>query len=61
MADIVVALMSVRAIADVCDTKSSRPSSRFLELVLDGFRPGHPEVARDPLTVAQLDRILRKR
>lgn len=61
VADIVVALMSVRAIADVCDTKSSRPSLRFLELVLDGFRPGHPVVGRDPLTVVQLDRILRKR
>jgi AcrR family transcriptional regulator len=59
--DIVVALMSVRAIADVCDTKSSKPSLRFLELVLDGLRPGHAPVDQAPLTVAQLDRILRRR
>ena len=61
VSDIVVVLMSVRSIADVCDTKSSKPSRRFLELLLDGLRPGHDPVAHDPLTVAQLDRILRRR
>jgi AcrR family transcriptional regulator len=61
VSDIVVVLMSVRSIADVCDTKSSKPSRRFLELLLDGLRPGHDPVAHDPLTVAQLDRILRQR
>jgi AcrR family transcriptional regulator len=61
VADIVVVLMAVRSIADVCDTKSSKPSLRFLELLLDGLRPGHPAPAHDPLTVAQLDRILRGR
>ena len=60
--DIVVALMSVRAIADVCDTGRSTPSSRFLELVLDGLRPGpSPPAQGEALTVAQLDRILRQR
>ena len=31
VADIVVVLMAVRSIADVCDTKSLKPSLRFLE------------------------------
>ena len=53
--------MSVRSIADICDTKTSKPSRRFLELLLDGLRPGHDPVAHDPLTIAQLDRILRRR
>jgi AcrR family transcriptional regulator len=59
--DLVMTLMSVRAIADVCDTKSSKPSLRFLELVLDGLRPGHDPVAQPALTVAQLDKILKHR
>ena len=61
VADIVVVLMAVRSIADVCDTKSSKPSLRFLEFVLDGLRPGHRAPVHDPLTIAQLDRILRGR
>ena len=62
VADLVVLLMAVRSIADVCDTKSSKPSLRFLELGLDGLRPGHQApVAHDPLTITQLDRILRGR
>jgi AcrR family transcriptional regulator len=61
VSDVVMVLMSVRSIADICDTKSSKPSRRFLELLLDGLRPGHDPVAHDPLTVAQLDRILRGR
>ena len=61
VADIVVVLMAVRSIADVCDSKSSKPSLRFLELLLDGLRPGHAAPAHDPLTIAQLDRILRQR
>lgn len=61
VADIVVVLMAVRSIADVCDTKSSKASLRFLELLLDGLRPGHGALAHDPLTIAQLDRILRYR
>jgi AcrR family transcriptional regulator len=61
VSDVVVVLMAMRSIADVCDTKSSKPSLRFLELLLDGLRPGHEPPAHDPLTVAQLDRILRRR
>ena len=59
--DLLVTLMSVRSIADVCDTRSSKPSLRFLELVLDGLRPGHEPVAQSALTVAQLDKILKHR
>jgi AcrR family transcriptional regulator len=60
--DIVVGLLSVRAIADVCDTAGARPSLRFLELMLDGFRPGAPTgPERRALTVAQLDCWLRRR
>jgi AcrR family transcriptional regulator len=61
VADIVMVLMAVRSIADVCDSKSSKPSLRFLELLLDGLRPGHEAPVHDPLTIAQLDRILRRR
>jgi AcrR family transcriptional regulator len=61
VADIVVVLMAVRSIADVCDSKSSKPSLRFLELLLDGLRPGHEAPSHGPLTIAQLDRILRHR
>jgi AcrR family transcriptional regulator len=59
--DLVMVLLSVRSIADVCDTASSRPSLRFLELLLDGLRPGHAPVAVPALTLAQLDRILARR
>ncbi len=61
VSDLVMVLMSVRSIADLCDTKSSKPSVRFLELLLDGLRPGHEPGEHDPLTIAQLDRILRQR
>ncbi len=59
--DLVVVLISVRSIADVCDAKSSKPSLRFLELVLDSLRPGHVPVGQPALTVAQLDKVLRHR
>ena len=42
--------------------QGARPSLRFLELVLDGFRPGAPAApARSALSVDQLDRLLRQR
>ena len=59
--DVLVGLMSVRAIADVCDIRGAAPSRRFLELVLDGFRPGGRPMTHEPMTVAQLDRALRRR
>ncbi len=61
VSDIVVTLMSVRSIADVCDTTRSSPSLRFLEVVLDGLRPGRDPIPHPALTVAQLDGILRQR
>jgi AcrR family transcriptional regulator len=61
VADIVLVLMAVRSIADVCDARSSKPSLRFLELLLDGLRPGHQAPEHDALTIAQLDRLLRRR
>ena len=56
--DIVVLLRAVRAIADLCDTAASTPSLRFLELNLDGLRPGHGVLAHSPLSVAQLAKLL---
>ncbi|MGD0748258.1 MAG: helix-turn-helix domain-containing protein [Acidimicrobiales bacterium] len=58
--DVVVVLKAVRSIADLCDTPGRKPSLRFLELALDGLRPGHVAPAHPPLTVAQLARILNR-
>ena len=49
--DVVVVLKAVRSIADLCDTPGQKPSLRFLELALDGLRPGHVAPAHPPLTV----------
>ena len=59
--DVVFVLKAVRAIADLCDTPGSKPSLRFLELALDGLRPGHEPPARPPLSVEQLARLLDRR
>jgi AcrR family transcriptional regulator len=56
--DIVLLLRAVRAIADLCDTAASQPSLRFLELNLDGLRPGHGVLAHSPLSVGELARLL---
>jgi transcriptional regulator SbtR-like protein len=56
--DVVFVLKAVRSIADLCDTAGSKPSLRFLELALDGLRPGHEPLAHPPLGVAQLARLL---
>jgi AcrR family transcriptional regulator len=63
VSDMVVGLLSVRAIADVCDSSAgARPSLRFLELVLDGFRPATVATPLGPaLSVSQLDGLLRQR
>src|SRR5271167_1246324 len=39
--DVVMTLMSVRALGDLCDADAPHASRRFLELALDGLRPGH--------------------
>jgi AcrR family transcriptional regulator len=59
--DIVVVLKAVRAIADLCDTPGSKPSLRFLELTLDGLRPGHDAPEHPPLSVGQLAKLLDRR
>ncbi len=59
--DVVLELKAVRAIADLCDTSGSKPSERFLELALDGLRPGHDAPTHSPLSVAQLAKILEQR
>jgi hypothetical protein len=56
--DVVVLLKAVRVIADLCDTPGSKPSLRYLELSLDGLRPGHDAPAHPPLSVAQLAKRL---
>jgi AcrR family transcriptional regulator len=59
--DIVVLLKAVRVIADLCDTPGSKPSLRFLELTLDGLRPGGDALAYPPLSIGQLARRLDQR
>jgi AcrR family transcriptional regulator len=59
--DVVIVLKAVRSIADLCDTPGSKPSLRFLELALDGLRPGHEPPAHAPLSVGQLAKLLDQR
>ena len=59
--DLVVTLMSVRALGDLCDADAPDASLRFLELALDGLRPGHKAPANPPMSVKQLGRVLTDR
>jgi AcrR family transcriptional regulator len=59
--DIVVLLKAVRVIADLCDTPGSKPSLRFLELSLDGLRPGGDAPAHPSMSLGQLARRLDQR
>jgi AcrR family transcriptional regulator len=56
--DLVVTLMSVRAIGDLCDADAPGTSRRFLEYALDGLRPGHKTPKQRPMSVKQLGRVL---
>ena len=56
--DLMVTLMSVRALGDLCDADAPGTSRRFLELALDGLRPGHMPPAQPPMSVKQLGRVL---
>ncbi len=56
--DVVVTLMSVRALGDLCDSDAPGASRRFLELALDGLRPGHRTPGQPPMSVKQLGRAL---
>jgi AcrR family transcriptional regulator len=57
-ADVILALMSVRAVADVCGAEAPAASKRFLELVLDGLRPGTSSTLSPPMSRHQLSRVL---
>jgi AcrR family transcriptional regulator len=59
--DVVVTLMAVRSVADLCDAVAPRASQRFLDLALDGLRPGGDASAYPALTVAEVGRILDQR
>ena len=56
--DLMVTLMSVRALGDLCDADAPGTSRRFLELALDGLRPGQMPPAQPPMSVKQLGRVL---
>jgi AcrR family transcriptional regulator len=56
--DLVVTLMSVRAVADICDTYAPAASPRFLDLALDALRPGHQSALHPPMTPKQLAQVL---
>ncbi len=56
--DLVVTLMSVRALGDLCAAAAPDASRRFLELALDGLRPGHKSPVLPPMSAKQLGRVL---
>lgn len=59
--DLVVTLMSVRALGDLCDVDAPGTSGRFLEIALDGLRPGHETPTHPPMSVKQLGQVLTDR
>ncbi len=56
--DLAVALMSVRAVADLFDRQVPPCSARYLELVMDGFRPGGRPWTHEPMSTPQLAAVL---
>jgi AcrR family transcriptional regulator len=60
-ADLVVVLMSVRAVSDLCDADGPGTSRRFLELALDGLRPTSQRLEQPPISVKQLGQVLTDR
>jgi AcrR family transcriptional regulator len=58
LTDLVVTLVSVRAVADLCDARAPGSSRRFLELALDGLRPGNPAPSHPPMTTRTLGDVL---
>jgi AcrR family transcriptional regulator len=59
--DVILALMSVRAVADLCGEEAPMASKRFLELVLDGLRPGGSGPLTPAMNRQQLSRVLTNR
>jgi hypothetical protein len=58
LTDLVVTLVSVRAVADLCDARAPGSSRRFLELALDGLRPGNASPEHPPMTTRTLGDVL---
>jgi AcrR family transcriptional regulator len=56
--DVILALMSVRAVADLCGTEAPTASQRFLELLEDGLRPGSPSPVTPALSRQELSHVL---
>ncbi len=56
--DLAVILMSVRAVADLCDPRVPGCSARYLELVMDALRPGAPAWGTPAISVEQLGTVL---
>ena len=56
--DLAVALMSVRAVADLFDPYVPATSGRYLDVVLAGLRPTGRRLGSTPMTTAQLGRVL---
>jgi AcrR family transcriptional regulator len=56
--DLAVVLMSVRAVADLFDAFVPSSSARYLELVMDGLRPGQQRLSQPPMSTAQLATVL---
>jgi AcrR family transcriptional regulator len=59
--DVVVLLLSVRAVADLCHADAPGASLRFLDLALDGIRPSETPPTHPPMTPKQLGRVLTTR
>jgi AcrR family transcriptional regulator len=59
--DVILVLMSVRAVADLCGEEAPMASRRFLELVLDGLRPGGSAPLTPAMSRQQLSRVLTNR
>ena len=56
--DLAVALMSVRAVADLFDPHLPATSARYLELVMDGLRPNGQRWANPSMTTGELGSVL---
>jgi AcrR family transcriptional regulator len=56
--DLAVALMSVRAVADLFDPHHPATSARYLELVMDGLRPNGQRWANPAMTTGELGSVL---
>jgi AcrR family transcriptional regulator len=56
--DVVLVLMSVRAVADLCGARAPDAPQRFLELSVDGLRPGGKSPVTAPMSRLALSRVL---